>query len=195
MVQPKKSTVMKNVINRAFAAKKKLMILAISAFLVTNISAQEMKKVCPFDGKQMTKEERVESDIKHLTKELMLSDQQAEKFAVIYREYAGKMDELFEKNMEQFKFEPGKELTDKELDKLAKQRFNGMKDLADLQSKYYNKFRKELSARQVEKVFRFNEPFGGKPCCGKHDGKCDKHKKHHPKGPHPEAPLSIPEGE
>ena len=148
---------------------KKIVILAISAILAANLSAQEVKKECN-GGKQLSKEERVEFDIKRFTNELMLSDQQAEKFAVTYREYAAKLDELFEKNVASGKCEKGKELTDAELDKLAKQRFEGLKDLADLQSKFYDKFRKDLSARQVAKVLQFREPCGGpKPCCAKHE--------------------------
>jgi hypothetical protein len=148
---------------------KKIVILALSAIFVANISAQEIKhEKC--EGKKFTKEEKVEFDIKRLTNELMLSDQQAEKFAVTYREYAAKMNELFEAN-KPAKFEPGKVLTDAELDKLAKQRFEGFKNLADLQAKFYEKFRKDLSARQVEKIMRLDEPFGHKPCCGKHEGK------------------------
>ena len=88
---------------------KKIMILAISAMLVANVSAQEFKKEC--NKKQFTKEERVEFDIKRFTNELMLSDEQAAKFAVTYREYTAKLDELFEAN-KPAKFEPGKELTD-----------------------------------------------------------------------------------
>lgn len=192
---------------------RKLLILAISAILVTNISAQEQKQQC--EGKKLSKEERVEFDIKRFTHELMLSDKQAEKFAATYREYSAKMDELFQKRQEAVKFEPGKELTDADLDKMAKARFEGFKELANLQAKFYDKFRKDLSARQVEKVLRLNEPFGGKPCCGgkcgkgegpkcdgKHDGKkCDgKHGKHEkfgprPDGPRPEGPFPAPKAE
>jgi hypothetical protein len=151
---------------------KKLFILAIGAILAANVSAQEVKQHECSKGKQLTNEERVEFDIKRLTHELYLSDKQAANFAVTYREYAAKRDELFQKNLPAPKQEPGKELTDSELDQLAKQRFKGLKDFADLQEKYYNKFRKDLSARQVEKVLRLNEPFGPKPCChGQHDGK------------------------
>ena len=149
---------------------KKIMILAIGALFAANISAQEMKQ----EFKQLSKEERIEFDIKRFSHELMLSDQQAEKFAVTYREYAIKLNELLEKNVFAAKPEPGKELTDSELDALAKQRFAGMKDLANLQEKYYSKFRKDLSARQVEKVLRFNEPFGQKPCCGGQKHECHK---------------------
>lgn len=178
---------------------RKIFVLAISAIFVANVSAQEFKKC---EGKQFSKEEKVEFEIKRFTNELMLSDQQAEKFAVTYREYAAKLDELFQKNVPA-KFEPGKVLTDAELDQLAKQRFEGFKNLAELQAKFYDKFRKNLSARQVEKVLRFEKPFDPKPCCGKpegpqFDGKAcgpkpegprpdcgKKHGHHHPEGPKP----------
>ena len=168
---------------------KKIMILAISAILVANVSAQEQQREC-CRGKHMSKEERVEFDIKRLTNELMLSDQQAEKFATTYREYAKDMNKLFEKNAPKGAFEPGKEVSDKELDKLAKAKFEGFKELANLQSKYYDKFRKDLSARQVAKVLRLNEPFGQQPC----GGQCGRHKGHHHHGPRPEghAPASAP---
>ena len=177
---------------------KKIVILAISAILVANMSAQEQKKEC-FETKKFTQEEKVEFDIKRLTNELMLSDQQAEKFATTYREYAGKLDKIFKKNAPA-KFEPGKALTDAELDKMAKQRFEGFKETAELQNKYYDTFRKFLSARQVAKVILFNEPFEHKPCCGKcegkFDGKCEgkfEGKKHgrHPHG----APKPAPQAE
>ena len=165
---------------------KKIVILAISVIFVANMSAQEQKKEC-FESKKFSQEEMVEFDIKRLTNELMLSDKQAEQFAVTYREYAAKLDNIFQKNAPA-KFEPGKPLTDAELDKMAKQRFEAAKDLADLQSKYYDTFRKFLSARQASKVLIFSEPFEPKPCCGKHEGKFDgkpfkdkKHGKHHDK--------------
>ena len=187
------------------------MILAISAILVANVSAQEAKHEC-CKNKQLTQQERVEFDIKRFTRELMLSDKQAEKFAVTYREYTAKCDELFQKNAPA-KMEPGKELTDEELDQMAKKRFVGFKELAVLQEKFYDKFRKDLSARQVAQVLIFKEPFDQKPesfgphpfpgkpdgkCQGKPDGKCqDKCKGHghgHPDcfqhGPKPDAPKA-----
>lgn len=170
---------MKNVINRAVEAKKKIMILALSAVMVMSVSAQEMKR--EFKGKQLSKEERIELDIKRLSNELMLSDAQAEKFAVTYREYAAKKVELFEKNAPKFK-EPRNELTDADLDQLAKQRFEGFKKLAELDEAYYAKFRKDLSARQVAKVLCLDGPCGRKHECGpKHE--CGRHEGGHFDGP------------
>jgi len=181
---------------------KKLMILAVSALLVANVSAQEQKKEC-CKSKQLNKEERVSFEVKRFVNELLLSDEQAAKFAVTYREYADALDQLFQKNAPKKDFEPGKELTDKELDQLAKQRFDTFKGLADLQSKYYDKFRSFLSARQVEKVLQFQAPcgprfFGPQACCGnrddhhackqdgRHKGKKG-HKREGKHGHHPEA--------
>lgn len=154
---------------------KKLFIMALSAIFVANLSAQEMKPECKKDFKQApSKEERIEMDIKRLTQELYLSDKQAENFAKTYREYAGKLDELFQQKKAS-RPEPGKELSDKELDQLAKQRFANKKAVLELQEKYYDKFRKDLNARQVEKVLRLEEKPGccGKGCDGKH-GEFDK---------------------
>ena len=69
---------------------KRLFILAISAILVANISAQEQKAgkaECKKAKKEckMSKEERIEIEIKMLSDELYLSDEQAAKFAVTYR--------------------------------------------------------------------------------------------------------------
>jgi hypothetical protein len=150
---------------------KKIFILAVSAMLALNMSAQDVKKEC--EGKKFSREERVEMDIQRLRNELMLSDQQAEKFAAVYREYRAQLDAIFEKG-KPAKFEPGKEISDAELDNQAKARFESFKVLSDVQAKFYDRFREDLSARQVEKVMRM-EPFGQKHCCA---GKCDK------KGPH-----------
>lgn len=134
------------------------MIMAIAAILAANVSAKEEKNE-HFDGKKLSKEERVERRIQRLTDELFLSDKQAEKFAETYREYAEELDKLHQKKACPEK-EEGKELSDKELDKIAKQRFENMKKFADLQEKFYDKFRTNLNARQTQKVLRFND------CCG-----------------------------
>ena len=190
---------------------KKILILAISAILVTSVSAQEQRREC-CKGKQFNTEERVEADLQRLKGELMLSDEQAEKFAATFREYRKELTKLFEKNEGKFRREPGKELTDKELDQIAKVHFEGLKEFANLQAKFYDKFRKDLTARQVEKVLRLNAPEGAGPCggrpeggpCGKHKGhqhgprghQCPHHGAHPGPAPAPEsAPAPAPQAE
>ena len=134
---------------------KKILILALSAILAVNISAQEQQKE-RVAGKPLSNEEKVELQIKHLSRELMLSEQQTQKFAVTFREYAAAKEKLFPKKAKKM-VEQGKELTDAELDQLAKQRFECKKKFVDLQAKFYDKFRKDLSARQVQKVLQLEE--------------------------------------
>ena len=150
---------------------KKIFILAVSAMLALNMSAQDVKKEC--EGKKFSREERVEMDIQRLRNELMLSDQQADRFAAVYREYRAQLDAIIEKG-KPATFEPGKKISDAELDNQAKARFESFRVMSDVQAKFYDRFREDLSARQVEKVMRM-EPLGQKHCCG---DKCDK------KGPH-----------
>lgn len=134
---------------------KKILILALSAIFAVNISAQEQQKE-RVAGKPLSNEEKVELQIKHLSRELMLSEQQTQKFAVTFREYAAAKEKLFPKKAKKM-VEQGKELTDAELDQLAKQRFECKKKFVDLQVKFYDKFRKDLSARQVQKVLQLEE--------------------------------------
>ena len=177
---------------------KKVMLLALGALLAASVSAQEPKRECPQLSEKVcpTKEQRIEMDIKHFIHELYLSDKQAENFANTYRDYATKLDDLRER-MKPAKPEEGKTLSDKELDKQHKQRIGLLKELAELRSKYYDKFRKDLNPRQVEKVLRLNEPFD---CCGAKCGKpgMGNHAGHGPqfdmRGPRPEGHGHRPDG-
>lgn len=159
---------------------KKIVILALSAILAVSINAQE--KVEPKSEKQeakiekpckMDKGERIEREIRELTRELYLGEEQAKKFAETYRDYATKLDEIFEKKMGDCK-ERGKELTDKELDQLNKGRLAAKKEIAALKEKFYDKFRKDLNPRQAERVINFRESKceqQNKPFPGKNPGK------------------------
>ena len=95
---------------------KKLMILAISAILAANISAQEVKAEkaqCKKEKKEckFNKEQCIEMDIKMLSEELYLSEEQEAKFAAIYKEYMAEKAKLQEK----FKAEFGKVLNERQV--------------------------------------------------------------------------------
>lgn len=93
---------------------KKLLVLALGAILAANISAQEAKAE-KAEGKKVQKERKmskdeykkhreacIEQDIKHLSEELYLSEEQTEKFAKTYREYKAEQVKLAEKYQKQF---------------------------------------------------------------------------------------------
>ena len=160
---------------------KKLLFLALSAILAVNINAKEVKA----DNEQgkkdckMSKEERIEKEIKILTEELYLSEEQAGKFAATYRDYANKLDAIFAKKADKAK-EQGKELSDKELDQINKARLAAKKEVIELKEKFYDKFRKDLNPRQVERVLEF------RGCKCKQGG---------PEKPFPGRRVEMPRGE
>lgn len=95
---------------------KKLMILAMSVMMMTSMSAQEAKACkaeCKKDKKEcrMSKEQRVEMDIKFLTDELYLSEEQAAKFAVTYREFIAAKEKLNKEFAAKF----GKDLNERQV--------------------------------------------------------------------------------
>ena len=102
---------------------KKLFILAISAILVANVSAQEQnagKAECKKAKKEckMSKEECIEMEIKMLSDELYLSEEQAAKFAVTFREYKAEQAKL----KEQFKAKFAKDLNEKQVERVLRGR-------------------------------------------------------------------------
>lgn len=93
--------------NQNLRVMKKIMILAITAILAANVSAQEMKALkgeCKQDKKEckFSPEERVEMDIKYLTEELYLDEKQAANFAKTYRSFIKEKAKLNEKYKELF---------------------------------------------------------------------------------------------
>ena len=95
---------------------KKLLILAMSVMMMTSMSAQEAKAgkaECKKEKKEcrMSKEQRVEMDIKLLAEELYLSEEQAAKFAVTYREYVAAKEKLNKEFAAKF----GKDLNERQV--------------------------------------------------------------------------------
>lgn len=98
---------------------KKLMILAMSVMMMTSMSAQEanaQKGECKKDKKEckMSREQRIEMDIKVLSDELYLSEEQAAKFAVTYREYMEEKAKL----KERFKAKFAKDLNERQVERV-----------------------------------------------------------------------------
>ena len=113
---------------------KKIMILAVSAIVAVNLSAQEAKAEkaeCKKEKKEckLTPEQRVEQDIKVLSEELYLSEEQAAKFAVTYREFAAakvKLNKEFEKKF-------AKDLNERQVKAVL--RYHGPKHKGELMKK------------------------------------------------------------
>lgn len=105
---------------------KKLIVLALSAVMALSVSAHGRKAEkagCKKDQKEckLSREERIEIDIKILSDELYLSEEQAAKFAETYREYKAEQAKLKEK----FKAKFAKDLNDRQVERVL--HFHGPK--------------------------------------------------------------------
>ena len=140
---------------------KKLLILAMSVMIMTSMSAQEAKAgkaECKKDKKEcrMSKEQRVEMDIKFLTEELYLSEEQAAKFAVTYREFV----EAKEKLNKEFAAKFGKDLNERQVARVL--HFHGPKPQGP-------------RPEGPRPEFKDGPRPKGEAKCHKGEGKCPKH--------------------
>lgn len=113
--------------------------------------------------KRMTHEQMSEMKANRLAAELALDDKTTSLFKDTYADYMNEMHQLWmkdfpkklgnEKDKKQFK----KELqTDAEVEKMIKKRFAQSRKMLDIREKYYDKFRKFLSPKQIQKVYEMD---------------------------------------
>ena len=141
--------------------KTKYFWMLVVAFVVGTqvINAQANKPKEKKEHKRPTMEQISEMQSRRIVDELGLDDKTAVKFTDVYKKYMKEMNDLRLKNMpkksDMKKDEPNKpkSFTDAEVDKMMRNRFTQARKMLDIREKYYNEFRKFLSAKQVQKVF------------------------------------------
>lgn len=141
--------------------KTKYFWMLVVAFMMGTqvINAQANKPKGKREHKRPTLEQIIQMQSQRIVDELGLDDKTAAKFAEVYKKYMKEMDDLRLKNMpkksDMKKDEPNKpkSFTDAEVDKMMHNRFTQARKMLDIREKYYNEFRKFLSAKQVQKVF------------------------------------------
>lgn len=136
---------------------KKMFITAFAAMLIGgSVFAQT-----PAKGQKP--EISIETIAKQKAAQLMLDDATTAKFTPLYQEYL----EAMKANRETMKAVNGggcqkkggkAQLSDEELDKMITTRFECQQKCLDTQKKYYDKFKKILTVRQAEQLFRFGQP-------------------------------------
>jgi len=158
---------------------KKYMLLALAvlfAGISLNVNAQNEQNRPQKDTKrthhlnQQNKTfdpaKMIEFRTKSLCKQLMLSDETAEKFTPLYKQYLEELQQVSPQrpapkdNVAEGQQPAPEEMTDEEIDEQFKKRFERTAKVNTLQEQYYAKFRKILNARQVAKIFRNNSHEG-----------------------------------
>lgn len=106
-------------------------------------------------NKRMTMEQIVSMQCNRIIQTLGLDDKTAAKFTDVYKDYMKEMDEARKMGMPK-KTKEGKDFqvpTDDEVEKMMKDRFAQSRKILDIREKYYDKFRRFLSPKQVQKIY------------------------------------------
>ncbi|MDR1349110.1 MAG: hypothetical protein LBJ63_11920 [Prevotellaceae bacterium] len=141
---------------------KKLLILLLSAILCVSADAQQKfeKKRHFKNNEKPGKEEIIEKKCKKAADKLMLDDVTAVKFAPVYKAYLNELSE----NVGFRKLNKDGETNDSDIDENVRDSFAKARKTVDIREKYYNEFRKFLTAKQAKTVMKL---FDGKRMKGR----------------------------
>lgn len=146
--------------------KKMLFTLAFAAISCTTLFAQNM----PEPQKKQRKPVTIEKQVNRMANQLMLDDATAAKFAPLYKEYLESLKSCCGQSCCKKAAACPKENatpTDKEIEARIEKRFEMQQQRLDIQKKYYDKFKKILNAKQLEKVFAPKHKMAKKMICPK----------------------------
>lgn len=137
------------------------LFLVLMCLGIHNMSGQS-PQFRPEGRKRITHEQLSKMKADRLAEELALDDQTAAKFKETYIQYMNEINQLWKK---QFPKKPDfdqegqpekkerKILSDDEVEKMIKGRFEQSRKMLDIREKYYDIFRKFLSPKQIQKVY------------------------------------------
>ena len=136
--------------------KRIIRIMALAMFTVCmsiGAYAQDKQKK---EGNRMSVEQLAELRSKRIAQTLALDDATAEKFTTTF---CACQKDMYAANkaMKENKGKKRSEMTDAEIDTMLKDRFKQSRKLLDLREKYYGEYRKFLSARQVQRVYKLEK--------------------------------------
>lgn len=152
--------------------KAKVMSLMVFILLVAgSLSAQVEQKTMGEKVKKprMTEEEMIQKQTERMSAALLLDDATSAKFAPVYQQYLKDMRDIRKEARQNCPAEGAqcrkaekKALTDAEIEARIEQRFDRCRKMLDTREKYYKEFKKMLTAKQIEKIFK------QAPCQGGH---------------------------
>lgn len=168
---------------------KKLIIATVVAAIgaVSSMNAQPVQRG-GVEAKNADPEKTIDNKVQRMQSQLLLDDKQAEKFAVLYKDYLKAQQDLRKQYGSDSKADrkKGSPLTDKQIVERQKQRLTYQRKAAELKEEYYNKMSGVLNPRQLEKVFfgkqQFRQAFGkpGARTYGRPEARRDANRKQAP---------------
>lgn len=131
---------------------KKLLILTLLLATSLTMQAQPQQPRQGHNKPAKAQQDRPsieEFRLKQIEETLKLEGERLESFRVLYKEYS----EAMKKSRPERKFDKEIELSDKEIEKNILNSFNESKQYIELQEKYYNRFKKILSPREIATMY------------------------------------------
>ena len=129
-----------------------LMAIMMVAFS-TAVSAQDNNAQQHSKKQRMSREQMAEMQAKHIARELALDDATSQKFKETFCAYQKDVWALCPKGKHQKKTE----LTDAEVEKDIKDRFEHRQKILDLRQEYYKKYNKFLTPKQIQRVYELEK--------------------------------------
>jgi hypothetical protein len=140
--------------------KKYLFLMMMTVMIIGSTSMVTAQNAQMIKGKQhFTQEQIVTNRTNRMVQTLMLDDATAEKFAPIYSQYIKELIDCRKVNMNANKgmYKGMNNKTDADVDKMIQNQFAQSHKILDIREKYYTKFRKIISAKQVLKIYQIEK--------------------------------------
>ena len=99
------------------------------------------------DGRQ-----RIEQQVRQYTAAFSLNEAQAQQFSALYKEYSKKLRAIHDRYYQPRPAE-GTSLTDEQIEQRILDNFAQSRAIIDVREQYYKKFRKILTAKQINRIF------------------------------------------
>lgn len=138
---------------------KYFFMLMVACFMGTQAMNAQKNERGNQPRKRMSIEQMSQMQGKRLANELGLDDATSDKFLKLYEEYMKELNDVRKKNIPpKPEAKPGEEMqrpmpSDADVDKMMREDFAQSRKILDIREKYYDKFRKILTPKQVQKVY------------------------------------------
>lgn len=122
------------------------MLLSVVVLLTGSLSAQNEKDA---KSRPAKRPDFAEMQLKQVLDALMLDDKTAAEFTSVYKDYQKEMKDCRLPRMKK----RGTEMTDDEIAKEIESEFAQGRKVIDVKEKYYKKFKKILTMKQIRKIY------------------------------------------
>lgn len=135
-----------------------LMLLMFVCSIQTSVFAQNDKKakVEKRERPRISPEQMMQRQTRYVANQLALSDAAQAKFIEVYNKYQTELRSCHNQKREKLDKDRKayKELTDAEITARIEARFAQSHKILDIREKYYNEFKKILTPRQIQKMYK-----------------------------------------